>query len=101
MKPFSSAQSGENIAKERDIVASRWDIEHIKIHLLIHDTGAKMVKDVLLAKYNSASCFIFTFQRAISESLKIQAKVTTLIATGRRFVQRRLVGVGWSNLSLY
>ncbi|KAF2891023.1 hypothetical protein ILUMI_15150 [Ignelater luminosus] len=86
MKPFSGSHTGENIAKELNIVANRWDIEHTKIHVLIHDSGANMVKGVRLAEYDSARCFIHTLQRAINESLKVQAEVTTMIATGRRLV---------------
>ncbi|KAF2889622.1 hypothetical protein ILUMI_16551, partial [Ignelater luminosus] len=86
MKPFSGSHTGENIAKKLNIVAKRWDIEHTKIHVLIHDSGANMVKGVRLAEYDSARCFIHTLQRAINESLKVQAVVTTMIATGRRLV---------------
>ncbi|KAF2882687.1 hypothetical protein ILUMI_23489 [Ignelater luminosus] len=86
MKPFSGSHTGENIAKELNIVANRWDIEHNKIHVLIHDSGANMVKGVRLAEYNSARCFIHMLQRAINESLKVQAEVTTMIGTGRRLV---------------
>nr|XP_053615039.1 zinc finger BED domain-containing protein 4-like [Plodia interpunctella] len=59
---------------------------HTKIHLLIHDSGANMVKGVRLAKYDSARCFIHTLQRAINESLKVQTEVTAMIAAGRRLV---------------
>ncbi|KAF2883571.1 hypothetical protein ILUMI_22635 [Ignelater luminosus] len=86
MKPFSGSHTGENIAKELNIVANHWDIKHTKIHVLIHDSGANTVKGVRLAEYDSAKCFIHTLQRAINESLKVQAEVTTMIATGRRLV---------------
>ncbi|CAG4953940.1 unnamed protein product [Parnassius apollo] len=71
---------------ELNNVANRWDIEHTKIHLFIHDSGANMVKGVRLAKYDSARCFIHTLQRAINESLKVQTEVTATIAAGRRLV---------------
>lgn len=74
MKPFSGSHAGENIAMELNNVANRWDIEHTKIHLLIHDSGANMVKGVRLAKYDSARCFIHKLQRAINESLKVQTE---------------------------
>ena len=86
MKPFSGSHTGENISMELNTVANRWDIEHTKIHLLIHDSGANMVKGVRLAKYDSARCFIHTLQRAINESLKVQTEVTAMIAAGRRLV---------------
>ncbi|XP_072949711.1 zinc finger BED domain-containing protein 4-like [Epargyreus clarus] len=86
MKPFSGSHTEENIAKDLNIVANRWDIEHTKIHLLIHNSDANMVKGARLAEYDSARCFIHTLQRAINESLKVQAEVTAMIATGKRLV---------------
>ena len=58
MKPFSGSHTGENIAMELNNIANRWDIEHTKIHLFIHDSGANIVKGVRLAKYDSARFFI-------------------------------------------
>ncbi|CAK1592037.1 unnamed protein product [Parnassius mnemosyne] len=86
MKPFLGSHSGENIAKELNTVANCWDLEHSKIHLFIHDSGANMVKGVRLVEYDFARCFIHTLQRAINESLKAQVEVTTMIASGRRLV---------------
>ncbi|XP_069963284.1 zinc finger BED domain-containing protein 4-like [Bactrocera oleae] len=86
IKPFSGSHTGENIAMELNNIANRWDIEHTKIHLFIHDSGANIVKGVRLAKYDSARCFLHTLQRAINESLKIQTEVTATIAAGRRLV---------------
>lgn len=69
MKPFSGSHTGENIAI--NTVANRWDIEHTKIHLLIHDSGANMMKGLRLGKYDSARCFIHTLQIAINVSLEV------------------------------
>ncbi|GLV33327.1 hypothetical protein CBL_08597 [Carabus blaptoides fortunei] len=63
MKPFSGSHTGENIAKDLNAIAARWDIEKNKIHLLIHDSGANMVKGA-----------------------RVQAEILDMIATGRRLV---------------
>ncbi|GBP92793.1 hypothetical protein EVAR_67505_1 [Eumeta japonica] len=86
MKLFSGTHTGENIAKERNAIANRWDIEHDKIHLLIHDSGANMVKGVRLAEYDSARCFIHTTQKDIIESLEVEPEVIAIIAADRRLV---------------
>lgn len=86
MKPFSGSHTGENIANELNSIASRWDIEQSKIHVIVHDSGANMVKGVRMAEYNSARCFIHSLQRVVLESLKVQPEVMDLIAKGRRIV---------------
>lgn len=86
MKPFSGSHTGENIAKELNAIAARWDIDRNKIHLLIHDSGANMVKGVRVAEYDSARCFIHSLQRVVIEAMKVQAEVLDVIATGRRLV---------------
>lgn len=73
MKPFSGSHTGENIAKELNAIAARWDIEKNKIHLLIHDSGANMVKGARVAEYDSARYFIHSLQRVVNESMKVQA----------------------------
>lgn len=86
MKPFSGSHTGENIAKELNAIAARWEIEKNKIHLLIHDSGSNMVKGARVADYDSARCFIHSLQRVVTESLRVQAEVLDTIATGRRLV---------------
>ncbi|XP_018574457.1 zinc finger BED domain-containing protein 4-like [Anoplophora glabripennis] len=86
MKPFLGSHTGENIANEFNAIAARWDIEQSKVHVLVHDSGANMVKGVRMAEYNSARCFIHSFQRVVTESLKIQSEVMDMIAKGRRLV---------------
>ncbi|KAI4454142.1 zinc finger bed domain-containing protein 4 [Holotrichia oblita] len=66
MKPFSGSHTGENIAKELNAIAARWDIEKNKLHLLIHDSSANML--------------------VVNEAMKVQAEVLDMIATGRRLV---------------
>lgn len=58
MKPFSGSHTGDNIAKELNSIATCWDIPNSKIHLLVHDSGANMVKGVKVARFGSARCFI-------------------------------------------
>lgn len=86
MKPFSGSHTGENIGKELNVIAERWDIPQSKIHLLVHDSGANMIKGVRVAEYDSAKCFIHSLQRAVNESLKSQSEVLETVAAARRIV---------------
>ncbi|KAF2905651.1 hypothetical protein ILUMI_00529 [Ignelater luminosus] len=58
MKPFADSHTGNNITKELNAIAERWNIPQSKIHLLVHDSGANMIKGVLVVEYDSAKCSI-------------------------------------------
>lgn len=86
MKPFSGSHTGDNIAKELNAIAEVWDIPKNKIHLLVHDSGANMIKGVRVAQYDSAKCFIHSLQRSVEESIKAQEEVREMVAAARRIV---------------
>ncbi|CAG9789608.1 unnamed protein product [Diatraea saccharalis] len=86
IKPFSGPHTGENIAKELNAIAEVWDIPKKKIHLVVHDSGANMIKGVRAAQYDSAKCFIHSLQRSVEESIKSQEEVCEMVAAARRIV---------------
>lgn len=86
IKPFSGSHTGENIANELKVIAARWNIPLNKIHVVVHDSGANMVKGVRVAEYDSARCFIHSLQRVITESLKCQPDLMEMLAASRRIV---------------
>jgi len=86
MKPFAGSHTGTNIAKELNNIAERWNIPQSKIHLLVHNSGANMIKDVRDAEYDSGKCFIHSLQRAIEESLKSQTEIPQMVAAARRII---------------
>ncbi|XP_047146507.1 zinc finger BED domain-containing protein 4-like [Hydra vulgaris] len=86
MKPFSGSHTGFNIAKKLNTIAERWGISHSKIHFLVHDSGANMIKDVKDAEYDSAKCFAHLLQLAVNVSLNSQIEITQMIAAARRIV---------------
>ncbi|KAK9886011.1 hypothetical protein WA026_014797 [Henosepilachna vigintioctopunctata] len=86
MKPFHSSHSGTNIAKELNAITEIWKIPKSKIHLLVHDSGANMIKGVRDAGYDSGRYFIHSLQRAIDESLQSQPEVLQMVAAARRIV---------------
>lgn len=86
MKPFEGSHTGTNIAKELNHIAEKWNIPHNKMHLIVHDSGANMIKGVRDAEYESAKCFIHSLQRAVEESLKSQMEIIQTIAAARRIV---------------
>lgn len=83
MKPFVGSHTGESIAKELKAIADLWDIPQRKINLVVHDSGANMVK---VAEFKSARCFIHSLQLAVNESLKSQPEVMETVAAARRIV---------------
>jgi len=86
MKPFAGSHTGTNIAKELNAIAERWNIPQSKIHLLVHDSGANMIKGVRDAEYDSGKCFIHSLQRVIEKSLKSQTKIPQMVAAARRII---------------
>ncbi|XP_072936589.1 zinc finger BED domain-containing protein 4-like [Epargyreus clarus] len=82
----SRSHTGENIANELHVIAARWNIPLNKIHIVVHDSGANMVKGVRVAEYDSARCFIHSLQRVITESLKCQPDLMEMLAASRRIV---------------
>ncbi|KAJ8917091.1 hypothetical protein NQ315_013010, partial [Exocentrus adspersus] len=94
MKPFSGSHTGENIGNEFSAITALWDIQQSKIHVLVHDSGANMVKGVQVAEYDSVRCFIHSFQRVVIESLKIQADIMDMIAKGTKgLAQEELLAI--------
>ena len=67
MKPFPGSHTGENIANELNKIADGWNIPQNIIHLVVHDSGANIIKGVRIAEYNSAKCFIHSLQRVVNE----------------------------------
>ncbi|GBP34206.1 Zinc finger BED domain-containing protein 4 [Eumeta japonica] len=86
MKPFPSSHSGTNIAKKLNAITERWNTPKSKVHLLVHDSGAYMIKGARDAGYDSGRCFIHSLQRAKEESLKSQPEVLQMIAAARRIL---------------
>ncbi|GBP75483.1 Zinc finger BED domain-containing protein 4 [Eumeta japonica] len=85
-KHTAGSHTGENIAKELNAIAARWDIEKNKIQLRIHDSGVNIVKGARVVEYNFARCSIHSLQRVLNESIKAQVEVLDMIATGRHLV---------------
>ncbi|KAJ8928696.1 hypothetical protein NQ314_018706 [Rhamnusium bicolor] len=71
MKPVLGSHTGENIAEGLNLTATSWDIPQSKIHVLVHDSGANMVKGVRVAGYASARCFIHFIQLVIKKKLQL------------------------------
>ncbi|XP_065684334.1 zinc finger BED domain-containing protein 4-like [Hydra vulgaris] len=76
MKPFSGSHTGTNIAKELNTIAERWGISHSKIHFLVHDSGANMIKGIIatarriVTDFNH-SCIAQEKLKSIRQELKL------------------------------
>lgn len=92
MKPFSGSHTGENIANELNIIAARWNIPLNKIHIIVHDSGANMVKRVQVPEYDSARCFIHSRQRVITESFQTEPDLVEMLNAAFRISTRETEG---------
>lgn len=86
MKHFEGQHTAHNIANALQEIPSLWDISLAKIHIVVYDNRANIVKAVSDAGLDSACCFIHILQLVIRDSRKMQSKVEKTIAMGRRIV---------------
>ena len=83
---FPGSHTGEAI---RDMILEMlqvWNIDRSRVHILIRDNAANLVKGCNDANIKSVSCFIHTLQLVILEGLKSQRSLTDLIASCRKLV---------------
>lgn len=86
IKHFKGQHTAHNIAIVLQEIASIWNIQLAKIHVVIHDNGRNIVKAVSNAGLASVRCFIHTLQLIIADCLKAQPDVNQMITTGKRIV---------------
>src|SRR6218665_2589753 len=63
-----------------------WGIENQRVHLVIRDGGANMVKAIRDANLPSVSCFAHTLQLALHDAILTQPSVSELITLSRKIV---------------
>lgn len=83
---FPGSHTSELISNAFFDMLQMWDINISKIHLLVRDNGANIVKGCKEAGIPSVSCFIHTLQLVITQSIDSQRSVVDLIATCKKIV---------------
>lgn len=71
IKYFEGQHTGQNISSAILEILNFWEIDLSKIHVVVHDNGRNMIKDVKDTGFRSVCCFIPTIQLIITDSLKI------------------------------
>lgn len=86
MKHFPGQHTADNIRSAISEILTIWDIPHEKVHVILRDNGANMVKAINDSTYNSISCFIHTLQLVVNEAIRVQENITQMIIASRRIV---------------
>lgn len=83
---FDGQHTGSRLADALLDMMNQWNIEKQRVHLVIRDGGANMVKAIRDADLPSVSCFAHTLQLALHDSILTQPSVADLIALSRKIV---------------
>lgn len=86
MKHFSGQHTGDNIRKAISGILTYWDIPIEKIHVILRDNGANIVKGLNESTYTPIPCFIHTLQLVINDAINIQENIVQMITASRRIV---------------
>lgn len=83
---FDGQHTGIRLADALLDMMNRWGIENQRVHLVIRDGGANMVKAIRDANLPSVSCFAHTLQLALHDAILTQPSVSELITLSRKIV---------------
>ncbi|XP_021959862.1 zinc finger BED domain-containing protein 4 [Folsomia candida] len=86
-KHFSGEHSGQKISEVILDMLKSWDIPTNKVHTLVRDNGANIVKGLNDANLSNIGCFAHTIQLAFHDSVKA-VSVKNLIAKSRKIVAK-------------
>lgn len=84
--PFPGSHTAAHISDMINEVIREFDIPSSKIHLIVRDNGANVVKGVEDAGYDSLSCFLHTLQLVIHDCILEQRIIKDIIADCRKLV---------------
>ena len=84
--PFPGSHTADNISLMIKDAIHEFNIEASKIHLIVHDNGANVVKGVENTGYDGLSCFLHTLQLVIHDCILEQRTVKDIIADCRKIV---------------
>ncbi|XP_050309320.1 zinc finger BED domain-containing protein 4-like [Anthonomus grandis grandis] len=85
-KHFPGSHTGESIKNVFFDMLNMWNINISKVHLMVRDNGANIVKCCNDAEIPSVSCFIHNLQLVITQTIDTQRSVLDLIATCKKMV---------------
>nr|XP_054602554.1 zinc finger BED domain-containing protein 4-like [Nothobranchius furzeri] len=84
VKTMFGSHTGEYIRETFLNLLKEWDIDHERVHLVLRDSGANMVKGMRLAELPGLSCTAHTLQLVINDGLSAQRAVGDMLAKFKR-----------------
>lgn len=82
--PFPVAHTGSNISDVVQEVVEQYKIPPYKIHMIVHDNAANMIKGITNTGYSSLSCFLHTCQLVIHDAIFEQRIIKDIITNCRQ-----------------
>ena len=84
VKAMFGSHTGEYIAETFLNLLKEWDIDTQRVHLVLRDSGANMIKGMRLAEMPGLSCTAHTLQLVINDGLHSQRMVGDILAKLKR-----------------
>ena len=85
-QPFDGSHTGEAICQTILKMLQSWDLSKDKVHLVIRDNAANMIKGITDAGLQNLGCFAHTLQLVINDGVLSQRIVIDMLATSRKIV---------------
>lgn len=86
VKPFPGSHTAANIAEAIQDSIDDFKIPKYKIHVIVRDNGANVVRGVNESGYSSLSCFLHTIQLIIHDAIFEQGIIKNIITNCKRIV---------------
>jgi hypothetical protein len=83
---FDGQPTGVRLAGALNDMLHAWNIEKAKVHAVLRDNAANIVKGLRDAEVVSVSCFAHTLQLSIHDAILCQQSVADLISAARKVV---------------
>jgi len=83
---FEGAHTGIRLANALMEMLGSWHIEHDRVHVILRDGGANMVKAMRDADLTHVSCFAHTLQLSLNDAILSQKSVADLLKDARKLV---------------
>lgn len=84
--PLDESHTGEYLASKLTKLCEEYQIPKTRIHVLLRDGGANMVKAMRLTEIDSITCFAHTLQLVVSDGILSQRVVKDVLAISRSIV---------------
>ena len=84
--PFHGSHTSARISEVIENIISDFEIPSFKVHVIVRDNGANMVKGIADTGYSGLSCFLHTLQLVIHDILFEQRMVKEVITIAKKIV---------------